>query len=249
MDKEVKRKLGLAAAWCGPLFVVTYTIFWGILGHNIPPPNMMGVSPEQLISEYYGKYQMQIATGMIGCCTAGGFYLMFSLQLASMMRDEDGHLGLTSMMEAGGGVLTSWSVIFCPALWATAALFANSSVDPLIIKMLHVGTWIMYDCTYVITTVQCVGVGLYTVLNKKQTMFPQVLGWCAIATGAVFVGVVFIPFVTEGPFVVSGIWNFYIVFSVWLLAFFLPYSFFAIKALSGRNDGLNLERPRASAFP
>jgi len=54
--------------------------------------------------------------------------------------------------------------------------------------------------------------------------------------------VVFIPFVTEGPFVVSGLWNFYIVFGVWLLAFFLPYSYFAIKALSGRRDEMPMQR-------
>ena len=242
MDEETKRKLGLAAAWCGPLFVVTYTIFWGIMGHNIPPPNMMGMSPEQLISEYYGKYQQDILIGMIACCAAGGFYLMFSLQLASMMRDEDGQLGLTAMMELGGGVLTSWSVIFCPALWATAAIFAVSNADPITIKMLHVATWIIYDCTFIITTIQCAGVALFTILNKKQTMFPTWVGWCAMATGTVFVGVVFIPFVTEGPFVVSGLWNFYIVFGVWLLAFFLPYSYFAIKALSGRRDEMPMQR-------
>ena len=234
MEEEEKRILGLAAAWCGPLFVVTYTIFWGILGHNIPPPNMMGLTADQLISQYYIKYQHDIVIGMIGCCTAGGFYLIFSLQLATMMRDENGQLGLTSFMEAGGGILTSWSVIFCPALWATAALFANSGVDPVVIKMLHVATWILYDCTYMITTVQCLGVGLFTILNKKQTMFPHWLGWCAIATGTIFVGVVLIPFVTGGPFIVSGLWNFYIVFGVWILAFFLPYSAFAIKALSKR---------------
>ena len=165
---------------------------------------------------------------------------MFSLQLASMMRDEQGQMGLTSLMEAGGGVLTSWSVIFCPALWATTAIFATSSMDPVIIKMMHVATWIMYDCTYVITTIQCMGVALYTIFNRNQTFFPAWLGWCAIATGMVFIGVVFIPFVTEGPFIVSGTWNFYIVFGVWLLAFFLPYSFFAIKALSKKREGFNL---------
>ena len=226
MDEESKRMISQAAAWCGPLFVVTYTIFWGILGHNIPPPNMMGLTADQLLSTYYVKYQHDIVVGMIGCCTAGGFYLMFSLQLANMMRDEDGQLGLTGLMEAAGGILTSWSVIFCPALWATAALFATSGVDPLVIRMLHVATWIMYDCTYVITTIQCTGVGLFTILNRRQTMFPQWLGWCAIATGAIFIGVVLIPFV------ISGLWNFFIVFGVWIVAFFLPYSLFAIRALS-----------------
>jgi hypothetical protein len=242
MDEEAKRRLGLAAAWCGPIFVVTYTIFWGILGHNIPPPNMMALSADQLISEYYGKYQSDILIGMIGCCVAGGFYLMFSLQLASMMRDENGNLGLTAMMELGGGILTSWSVIFCPALWATAAIFATSGIDPVAVKMLHVATWIIYDCTFVITTIQCLGVALYTILNKKQTMFPHWAGWCAVASGSIFVGVIFIPFVTEGPFTVSGIWNFYIVFGVWLLSFFLLYSYFAIRAMSRPRDMLPTRR-------
>lgn len=169
---------------------------------------------------------------MIACCAAGGFYLMFSLQLASMMRDENGQFGLTALMELGGGILTSWSVIFCPALWATAAIFATSGVDPTIIKMLHVATWIMYDCTFIITTIQCAGVALFTILNRRQTIFPKVLGWFSMATGVIFIGVVLIPFVQEGPFVVGGLWNFYIVFGTWLLAFFLPYSFFAIRHLS-----------------
>lgn len=246
MDEDAKKKLGLAAAWCGPLFVFFYTIFWGILGNNIPPPNMMGMSPEQLISEYYGKHQQEILVGMIGCCTVAGFYLIFSLQLASMMRDENGQLGLTSLMALGGGILTSWSVIFCPALWATAALFANSGADPVTIKMLHVATWIIYDCTYIITTIQCTGVALYTILDKKQTMFPQWLGWAAMATGAVFYTTVLIPFVSEGPFVVSGIWNFFVVFGVWLLAFFLPYSFYAIKALSRPLDRRPVESLRTA---
>lgn len=129
-------------------------------------------------------------------------------------------MGLTGLMELVAGYLHPRSVIFCPALWATSALFATSGADPIIIKMLHVATWIMYNCTYVITTIQCLGVALYTILNKKQTVFPEWLGWSAIAAGMVFIGVVFIPFVTTGPFIVSGTWNFYMVFGVWLA--FLP---------------------------
>ncbi|MFA7268747.1 MAG: hypothetical protein WC073_05345 [Sterolibacterium sp.] len=238
MDKETKRILSLAAAWCGPLFVVSYTIFWGILGHNIPPPSMMGLTPEQLISEYYGKYQNDIAIGMIGCCAVAGFYIIFSMQLASMMRDEDGHIGLTGLLEVAGGILTSWSVIYCPAFWAACALFATSGVDPTVIKMMHVVTWIMYDCTFMVTTVQCAGVGLYTVLNKKQTIFPTWVGWCSLATGVIFVSCMLIPFAKEGPFAVSGLWNFYIVFGVWLLAFYLPYSYFVIKAVKNQKESV-----------
>ena len=43
MDNETKRLAQLAVAWCGPLFVIGYLIFWAILGHNVPPPNFVGM--------------------------------------------------------------------------------------------------------------------------------------------------------------------------------------------------------------
>jgi hypothetical protein len=99
---------------------------------------------------------------------------------------------------------------------------------------MHVFTWIIYDCTFMITTVQLTGLGLYTVLNKKQTIFPAWAGWSAIAVGITFIPLLIMPFVTEGPFTVGGLWNFFIVFSLWLFAFFTPYSYFMLKALLGR---------------
>jgi len=69
MDGETKRLVRIAIAWCGPAFVVGFIVFWAVLGHNVPPPNMMGMTSAQLISEYYGKYQNEIAIGMIGSAT------------------------------------------------------------------------------------------------------------------------------------------------------------------------------------
>ena len=72
MDSETRRLINVAVAWCGPVCLAGYAIFWGWLGHNIPPPNMMGLTPEQLIGEYYAKYRTEIEVGMIGtaCFTA-----------------------------------------------------------------------------------------------------------------------------------------------------------------------------------
>ena len=234
MDKEVKRMVQLGIAWCGPLFVLGYIVFWAILGHNVPPPNMMGMTAEQLVSEYYGKYQNEIAVGMVGCATIGLLYMPWSLLLASMLRDEDGSMGVLSLMEAAGGTLTGWLLAFCPAIWATCALLTNT-VSPDLIRAMHVFTWVIYDCTYMITTIQLLGLGLYTVLNKKQVLFPAWAGWSAIAVGIIFVPLVLMPFVSEGPFTVGGSWNFFIVFGTWLFAFFAPYSYFMLKALMGQS--------------
>ena len=81
---------------------------------------------------------------------------------------------------------------------------------------------------------QLTGLGLYTILNKRQTVFPAWAGWCAIAIGIIFLPLVLIPFVNEGPFMIPGMWNFYIAFSTWLFFFFTPYSYFMLKELSSR---------------
>jgi hypothetical protein len=232
MDNETKRLVQIAVAWCGPVFVIGFIIFWAVLGHNVPPPNMMGMTSAQLISEYYGKYQNEIAVGMIGSATMGMFYTPWSLLLATMLRDEDGSLGVLALIEAAGGILTGWLLAFCPAIWAACALLATS-VSPDLIKAMHVMTWIIFDCTYMITTIQLLALGAYIVLNKRQATFPAWTGWCAIAIGITFVPLVLMPFVTEGPFAVNGMWNFFFIFSIWLFAFQIPIGYFMLKEVMG----------------
>jgi len=239
MDKETLRLVKLATAWCGPLFVIGYIIFWAILGHNVPPPNFVGMTPEQLVSEYYGKYQSDIEIGMIGCCFVGLLYLPWSCLLATMLRDENGNLSLFSFLELTGGGLTAWLLAFCPAMWAACAFYVNI-VDPAIIKMMHSLVWYIYDITFMITTTQTTGLGLYIILNKKQQVFPAWTGWCTIAAGMTFLPLVLIPFVSEGPFAVGGSWNFFIVFGTWLFAFFAPISFFMFKELMGQKESVKL---------
>jgi hypothetical protein len=68
-------------------------------------------------------------------------------------------------------------------------------------------------------------------LNKRQITFPAWTGWCAIAIGISFIALVLMPFVSEGPFAVGGMWNFYIIFGIWLFAFQIPIGYFMLKAL------------------
>jgi hypothetical protein len=231
MNDNTKRSVEIAIAYCGPLFVLSYTFFWGILGHNIPPPNMMGMTGEQLIAEYYGKYP-EIGVGMIGAAFAGLLYLPWSCLLASMLRDRDGNLGVLSLMELSGGLLTAWLLAFCSAMWGACAILV-AQVDPSVIKLMHTMTWFIFDCTYMITTIQLTGLGVYVILNRQQSIFPSWAGWCALATGASFIPLSIMPFVSDGPFVVPGMWNFYIVFGLWLIAFFCVFSFFMLKHLHG----------------
>jgi hypothetical protein len=227
MEESATRAIERGLAWCGPIFIVTMIIGWAVMGHNIPPPNMMAMSPDQLVSDYYGKYP-SIGPGMIGAATFGMFYTLWSILLAKLMREDNGSFGVLSMMELSGGILTGWLFAFCSAMWAACSVLVYQ-VPPETIKMIHTLTWFIFDCTYMITTMQMVAMGLYTILNKKQTMFPAWAGWTAIAVGVSFVALVLMPFVTEGPFALPGLWNFWLIFNMWIFAYFGIYNFYVLK--------------------
>jgi len=232
MNPETERTLKIIAAWCGPVWIVGYIISFGLLGHNIPPPNMMGLTAQELVSQYYGKYP-EIGYGMIICCAVGLLYLPWICLLASLLRDAQGRMGLLSLMELTGGLLTAWVLAWAPAMWATCSILVGQ-VDPGIIKFVHTATWFVYDCTYMITTTQYVGLGLFTILNKNQKMFPAWAGWLSIATGTLFVTCMLIPFSKDGPFAVGGLWNYFIVFGTWIVVFGC-YSYFILKTVYKRD--------------
>jgi hypothetical protein len=234
MEDSSTRAIERGLAWCGPIFIVGMTYCWAVMGHNAPPPNVLAMTSEQLVSEYYGKYP-SIGPGMIGAATFGLFYTLWSVLVAKLLREDNGSFGVLSMLELAGGILTGWLLASCSAIWATCAVLANQ-VSPDTIKMVHTFAWVMFDCTYMITTMQMVAMGLYTILNKKQTMFPVWAGWTAIAIGVSFVALVLMPFVTEGPFALPGLWNFWLIFCGWIFAYFGVYSFYLLKHVYKRPD-------------
>lgn len=227
MEESSRRAVERLLAWCGPVFIVGIIYTWAVMGHNMPPPNMMAMTADQLVSEYYGKYP-EIGPGMIGAATFGLFYTVWSCLLASLMKDEQGRYGPLTFIELAGGILTGWLFAFCSAIWATCSVLVNQ-VPPETIKMVHTFTWIIFDCTYMITTIQMLALAMWTILNKRQTMFPAWAGWASAAIGISFLALVIMPFVTEGPFTVSGLWNYWIIFGTWIFAFFGVYNFYVLK--------------------
>lgn len=227
MNDNSKHIINIALAYCGPGFVIGYIVFWGLLGHNVPPVNFTALSPDQLIAQYYAKYP-GIPVAMIASAFFGGLYLPWSCLLSSLLREKDGSMGALSLMELTGGALSALLLVLGPVFWAACALL-YTQVEPGTIKLIHAISWFMYDCTYIVTTIQLVGVGLYTILNKEQTIFPAWTGWCAIAGGTMLLPLSLMPFAVEGPFAVSGLWNFFIAFGGWLFGFFAIYSFYILK--------------------
>jgi len=231
MDAKVKVKFELVAALCGPLFVISYLVFWGILGHNVPPPSP-AYSAQELVAHYYGRFHSDILLGMVGCAVAGILYLPWTAQLSAMMNRAEADIRVLSYAQLLGGSITAWLLAECPALWALAAATPTSQPD--LVQLAHRGAWFIYDLTYLITSVQMFACGAFAIFSRRSSaVFPAWAGWLAVIGGLSFLPLSAIAYVTSGPFALDGGWNFYFVFGIWLV-WFSTYSVYMLKDVLSR---------------
>lgn len=228
MDDKVAYQVQRWTAWTGPVMVVTYLAFWIILGHNHPPPST-ALTGAQLVAQYYAPNQSDILLGMALCAFSGLLYLPWSCLLAVQMWRRE-KVPVLTLLQLTGGVLTAWLLAACPAMWAWCARYATTpGVDPELVKSVHMVSWYIYDMTYMVTTIQLAGCGLFALLDKKApAIFPRWAGWVAIWTGLSFLPLTFIPYFDDGPIAANGLWNFYVVFISWGV-WFCSYSFFMFR--------------------
>jgi len=228
MDDKTTYQIQRWACWSGPVMVVSYLIFWIILGHNYPPPSV-AQSGADLVKNYYVPYRGDILLGMSLCAFSGLLYLPWSVLLTTQMWRRE-KVPVLSLLQLMGGALTAWVLVLSPAMWAWCAKYAGTpGVDGELIKSVHMVSWYIYDMTYAITTMQLIGCGMFALLDKKTpAIFPRWCGWAALWAGFTFFPLTFLPYFDEGPLSFSGGWNFFVVFVSWGV-WFTSYSVFMFK--------------------
>jgi hypothetical protein len=113
MEESLSKRVQVFCAWCGPAFVVLYGLTCCVLGHNYPPPNPAFIAQE-LVGNFYLKYQSSILLGESLSAATGILYLVWACQLTvQMWRREKTHN--LSILQLAGGLLTDWVLIFAPA--------------------------------------------------------------------------------------------------------------------------------------
>jgi hypothetical protein len=236
MTTKAGLKLQLAAIWCGVVSIVLYVVFWGILGHNVPPPSP-SYNADEVVANYFGPYHTSILIGMVAAAVVGILYLPWSAAVSIIMRRPEHNVHLLSNIELLGGAITAWLLAECAAMWAHAAHYGTS--NPVLTEMLWREGWFIFDLTYMITTVQMVGAGIYALTDKSRNrVFPRWTGWWAIAGGLSFVPLILVPFVTDGPFAWNGLWNFWVVWGAWITWFAID-TFYILRYLRGKLASAN----------
>ena len=162
------------------------------------------------MTNYYIPYRASIMLGMSLAACFGMLYMPWTCMLGVIMMQRE-KLPVLAMMQICGGLLTAWILVMCPVIWAYCAE-ASTSIDPATIKTLHFIAWYIFNMTYMITTIQCVSVGIFAIMDKKlPQIIPVWVGWMSIVIGLSWTPLTFLPYFKTGIFAINGFWAFHFV--------------------------------------
>jgi hypothetical protein len=235
----------LLAAECGFAFEILFTIFWGWFGHNLPPASP-SLTASQLAA-HYAVHHNAILLGNSMAALVAVLWIPWTAQLTVVLWRIEGSNPVLTIIELIGGVLTAWVVMFCPAIWATAAF--RTGADPSAVLTLNDVGFIIFNITYAVTSVQAIAAGIVGLSDSSEhPVFPRwVCGW-AIFTGISFVPLTAMPFFKTGPLAWNGAISFWALFGTyffWTASMGFCMVKDAARRLRGEKEA-KLREPRVS---
>lgn len=215
MAKERSLKYELWAAECGFAYEILFTLFWGIIAHNLPPASPSLSAPD--LAAYFAAHHNAILIGNSVAALVSVLWIPYTAQLAIVMWRIEGANPILTLIQLAGGILTAWVLMFCPAIWATAAFRAD--YDPGTLRALNDLGFILFNITYAVTSVQAIAAGLAGLADRSERpVFPRwVCGW-AIFTGLSFIPLTIMPFYKTGPLAWNGalcFWGLFGTYFIW----------------------------------
>ena len=215
MTERQSLRYQLRAAQCGFLFEALFTICWGVFGHNLPPTSPSLSAPD--LASFYAAHRTSILFGNSTAALISFLWIPWTAQLTIVMHRIEGSSPVLTLVELAGGILTAWVLMFCPAIWATAAF--RTDYDPSTVRALVDAGFILFNITYAVTSVQAIAHGIVGLADKSEhPAFPRwVCGW-AIFTGFSFIPLTAMPFFKTGPLAWNGaicFWGLFGTYFIW----------------------------------
>ncbi len=230
MDERMSLRYELISAWCGPAFVITFTIFWLGFGHNLPNPSP-GLSAVELATRYtdnLGQIRLGFIISMITVC----LYMPWTCVLSMQMWRIEGKTPLLASLQFMGGALTVMVVSFSAMYWAVAAFRPERAPED--IQMLTDTGWLCIDLQYACTTLQMIAAALVGLADKRTVpLFPRWVCYLTIWCGISFFPASLTGVMKGGPFAWSGVLSFYFPYFCWL-CWFSTASVYMIREIRRR---------------
>src|SRR5271154_5005947 len=141
MDQKTSLRFQLISAWCGPAFLLTFVLFWGVIGRNIPNPSP-ALSAADLAARY-SQHLGEIRLGFIVALIAVVLYMPWCSYISTRMARIEGGYPVLANLQLIGGALTVMVVSFSCCFWAIAAFRPDR--DPALIQLLTDTGWLVID--------------------------------------------------------------------------------------------------------
>jgi hypothetical protein len=214
MDEKLSLRYQLLSAWCGPAFLLTFIVFWGIVGTNLPAPVSPALNPHDVAVRYLGWWtQMRVGFG-ISLITVV-LYLPWTALLTVQMARIEGRFPVLSLLQLLGGGLTVLVVSLSAVFWAVAAFRPERS--PSEMQLLNDLGWLCIDLQYACTTLQMYAAAAVGLADKRPTrLFPRWVCWLTIFCGTSFFPATLTGVTTTGAFAWDGVGSYYFPYFCWL---------------------------------
>lgn len=222
---------------CGPVFLLTYFGFWGLLGSNVPPLSPMLSAQE--IAAHFQSHADQMRLGMVGAMTFAPTYMIWGLGISKLMETLEGDNRVVSAMQMWGAGLTVIPVLMC-CVFILAGTYRADTLDPSIVQLMYDMSWLTISVCYSVTSVQMIAMGFTFLTDRREKpLMPKWLCWYSIWGGFMFIGENLMPFFKHGMFARDGILNFWIEYSIYFfyMLFVTWYQFKAVARLEQEAQG------------
>lgn len=230
MDEKTSLRYQLISGWCGPAFLLSFIIFWVVIGQNLPNPSP-ALGADELGLRYLDNLA-SIRLGFIISLITVCFYLPWTCLLTTQMARIEGKFPVLSLLQLLGGGLTVMVVSFSAMFWVVAAF--RPERDPALMQLMTDTGWLCIDLQYFCTTLQMVAAALVGLADKRAVpLFPRWVCFLTIWCGLSFLPASLTGVLQTGPFAWDGVLSFYIPYFCWL-CWFATASFFMIREVGRR---------------
>jgi hypothetical protein len=215
--EHVEREYGLwrLCLWAGPVFMAVFILFWGIMGHNIPPWN--ADLPASTVANWFRSEANTIRFGMVVAMTCAPLYCVWGLGIGRVMTRAVGKDSLLIDLQVWGAGLTVIPLLVTTSFWLVGAYRPDALPDTTL-QLLYDMAWLLIDLAYFTTSIQLFAVGAAFLKDRRaRPLVPKWLSWYAIWVGFMFIAECLMPFFKTGPFARDGVLNFWIEFSIWFV--------------------------------
>lgn len=196
-------------AWMGPVVLAALIVFWGVLGHNIPPYS--AALPAEGIAAHFREHTASARAGMILTMIFGALYLVWGMAITKVMETVERDNDVLSRLQLWGAGFTTLILVIPPSFWLTAAFRPDTDVENL--RMLYDMGWILFDVAFSLTMIQMFAFGVCFLSDKRPNpIIPKWVAWLAIWLGFTFLVLGIMPFFDDGPFSRSGLFNYWVEF-------------------------------------